>query len=78
MIAFVLVLAVSVPRQAVEATPRSMYRVKPLLDASIIGVSAFSIILPYAFASDLIHPHCPCDPAAVNALDRHVIERQDS
>jgi len=29
--------------------------------------------LPYAFASDLIHPHRPGDPAAVNALDRHVI-----
>jgi membrane-associated phospholipid phosphatase len=73
MIALVLVLAASVPPQAIEAAPRSVYRVKPSVDGSIIGVSALAIIFPYAFASDLIHPHCPCDPAAVNAFDRHVI-----
>ena len=73
MIALVLVLAASVPPQAIEAAPRSVYRVNPLADGSIIGASALAIILPYAFASDLIHPHCPCDPAGVNALDRHVI-----
>jgi membrane-associated phospholipid phosphatase len=73
MIALVLVLAASVPPQAIEAAPRSVYRVKPAVDGSIIGASVLAIILPYAFASDLIHPHCPCDPAAVNALDRHVI-----
>ena len=73
MIALVLVMAASVPPQAIEAAPRSVYRVKPPVDGSIIGASVLAIVLPYAFASDLIHPHCPCDPAAVNALDRHVI-----
>ena len=73
VVALVLVLAVAAPPQAIQAGPRSVYHVEPALDASVIVAGALAIAIPYAFASDLIHPRCRCDPAAVNALDRHVI-----
>jgi membrane-associated phospholipid phosphatase len=38
-----------------------------------MAASALAIALPYAFAKDLIHPRCPCNPSEVNSLDRHVI-----
>jgi membrane-associated phospholipid phosphatase len=68
-----LLLAVSAPAAAVQPAPASIYRVRPAVDAPIILVSALAVVLPTIFASDLIHPHCPCDPKDVNALDRHVI-----
>jgi len=69
----VLLLAVSAPAAAVQPAPASIYRVNPAVDAPIIVVSALAIVIPTIFASDLVHPHCPCDPGEVNALDRHVI-----
>ena len=68
-----LVLAVSAPPQAIQAAPRSVYRVVPAIDVPVIAAGVLAIALPYAFASDLIHPRCPCNPAEVNSLDRHVI-----
>jgi membrane-associated phospholipid phosphatase len=50
-----------------------VYRVEPDIDAPVIVAGALAIAIPYALAGDLIHPRCPCDPAEVNALDRHVI-----
>ncbi len=71
--ALVLMLAVAAPPQAVQAGPRSVYQVEPAIDAPVIVAGVLAIAIPYAFAGDLIHPRCPCDPAEVNALDRHVI-----
>jgi membrane-associated phospholipid phosphatase len=68
-----LLLAVSAPAAAVQGGPVSVYRVTPAIDAPLIVASALAILLPTVFASDLVHPRCPCDPGEVNALDRHVI-----
>ena len=73
MLTAALLLAVSAPAAAVEAGPVSVYRVNPAVDVPVIVASALAIVLPTVFASDLIHPRCPCDPGEVNALDRHVI-----
>src|ERR1700682_6469886 len=73
MLLVALALAVSAPTEAVQATPRSVYRVKGAVDGTIIAASTLAVAIPYAFAKDFIHPHCPCNPAGVNALDRHVI-----
>jgi membrane-associated phospholipid phosphatase len=68
-----VVLAISVPPQVLQPVPRSVYRVAPAIDVSVIAAGVLAVALPYAFASDLIHPRCPCNPAEVNSLDRHVI-----
>jgi membrane-associated phospholipid phosphatase len=73
VIGAVLLLAVSAPAAALEPAPASIYRVSPAIDGTIILASTLAIVLPTIFASDLIHPRCPCDPNEVNALDRHVI-----
>jgi PAP2 superfamily len=69
----VFLLAVAAPAAAVEAGPVSVYRVTPAVDVPVIVASVAAIVLPGVFASDLVHPRCPCDPGEVNALDRHVI-----
>src|SRR2546430_2873526 len=73
MIVLALLLAVAAPSEAIQAPPRSIYRVAPGIDVPVIAVGVLAIALPYAFAKDLIHPRCPCNPAEVNSLDRHVI-----
>jgi len=73
MLAVALLLAVSAPPQALQAPPKSIYRVVPAVDAPILALGVLAIALPYAFAGDLIHPRCPCSAAEVNSLDRHVI-----
>lgn len=51
----------------------SVYEVSPWLDgAVIVGTNAVTLGL-YEFGSSLIHPSCPCNPAQVNAFDRHTI-----
>jgi membrane-associated phospholipid phosphatase len=74
----VLLLAVAAPAAAVEAGPVSVYRVNPAVDVPIIVASVAAIVLPAVFASDLVHPRCPCDPGEVNGLDRHVIGNHNS
>ena len=73
MLALALLVAVSAPPEAINATPASVYRVSPAIDGSIIGASLLAIAIPYAFAGSFIHPHCPCAANEVNPLDRHVI-----
>ena len=68
-----LLLAASVPPQSIEAPRASAYHVVPAIDVPVIAASVLGIAIPYAFAGTFIHPRCPCDPAEVNALDRHVI-----
>ena len=69
----VLLLAVAATAAAVQPAPASIYRVNAAVDAPIIVASVLAVVLPALFASDLVHPRCPCDPGEVNALDRHVI-----
>ncbi|HEY6050416.1 MAG TPA: phosphatase PAP2 family protein, partial [Thermoanaerobaculia bacterium] len=71
--AILLLFSAAAPPQAVESPPASVYRVRVAVDAPAIAVATLGALLPYVFASDLIHPRCPCDPSEVNALDRHVI-----
>jgi len=73
MLAPAFLLAVAAPSEAIQRAPRSIYRVEPRIDVAVIAVGVLAIALPYAFAKELIHPRCPCNPAEVNSLDRHVI-----
>src|SRR5258708_19892558 len=52
------------------AGPRSIYRIDPLLDGALIAAGTVAAAIPYLFAKQLIHPHCPCNPRDVNWLDR--------
>jgi membrane-associated phospholipid phosphatase len=72
-----LVLAVSVPPDAIQSARPSAYRVSPAIDVPVIAASTLAIAIPYAFANKFIHPRCPCDPGEVNSLDRHVIGNQN-
>jgi membrane-associated phospholipid phosphatase len=42
-------------------------------DVAVLSLSAAGMVIPLALQSELVHPSCPCHPAEVNALDRHVI-----
>ena len=53
--------------------PVSVYRLSPPRDLAITGLAASAILIPYAFATHFITPHCPCDPASVNSFDRGAI-----
>lgn len=67
-------LLVASAAQAGEAqNPRSVYSVDPFIDGPLIAGGALAVAIPYAFASRLITPRCPCDPAGINAFDRHVV-----
>ncbi|MBI4500967.1 MAG: phosphatase PAP2 family protein [Gemmatimonadetes bacterium] len=50
----------------------SVYRIGRT-DVAITGIGTAAVVLPYAFASRLITPHCPCDASEVNRLDRVAI-----
>ena len=52
---------------------RSIFAVDPVVDASVIGASTALAFLPLAFGDAIVTPTCPCDPSAVNALDRGAI-----
>ena len=73
MLLALLLVAAPAPQAAIQGGALSIYRVTPAVDVPVIAVSALAIVLPAIFASDLVHPRCPCDPAEVNALDRQVI-----
>jgi hypothetical protein len=60
-------MALAAPSEAIQAPARSIYRVAPGMDVPVIAVGVLAIALPYAFATDLIHPRCPCNPAEVNS-----------
>jgi membrane-associated phospholipid phosphatase len=53
--------------------PAEVYRVRFAIDVPIIAVTSVASLIPYAFASRIIHPSCPCSPASVNSFDRGVI-----
>jgi membrane-associated phospholipid phosphatase len=54
----------------------SIYRIEPLRDGLIIGVTSLGSLYAYASSDRLIHPRCPCDVMEVNSIDRQVIGNQ--
>ncbi len=52
---------------------QSVYKVRPVLDGSIIAGTLLGGLLPYLYADKLIHPRCPCDAGEVNGFDRPAI-----
>ena len=81
VLACALALATAVPRLAAAEEPapptvepldpRSVYKVHPWIDGSIIvGSNAVTAGL-YLFVTPT--PTCPCDPMSVNSFDRHAI-----
>jgi membrane-associated phospholipid phosphatase len=58
-------------------SPRTIYRLDARVDGTILAVSALTIVTPALLASRLIHERCPCDPDAVNGLDRRAIGNHD-
>jgi membrane-associated phospholipid phosphatase len=50
-----------------------IYTLNPVVDGTVMVVSALTIGIPALFAEDLIRKSCPCDPSSVNAFDRHAI-----
>jgi membrane-associated phospholipid phosphatase len=63
----------SPPSDGQARQTQSVYRISPVVDGLVIGISSLAIILPTAYGSQLVHPRCPCSPDEVNAFDRHVI-----
>ena len=66
------VLVAPTARADAPAGP-SIYRVNLALDGAIIAVTGAGALIPYAVASHIITPTCPCDPNSVNRIDRTVI-----
>lgn len=50
-----------------------MYRVSLMPDVPVIVGASLAIVVPSAFAGQLITPRCPCSPSEVNAFDRPAI-----
>jgi membrane-associated phospholipid phosphatase len=50
-----------------------VYQISPKTDAVLIAMGTVGTVLPYLFASHLIHPRCPCDPGEVHGIDHSVI-----
>ena len=53
--------------------PSAIYQLDLPVDVAIIGVGAAGGLIPYALASRLIHPSCPCAASSVNSFDRGAI-----
>lgn len=75
---FHVFLCVTTPADAAFSTDskepiQSEYHLNPAIDAAAITTATLANALPYAFASKLIQPRCPCDPNEVNSFDRGVI-----
>jgi membrane-associated phospholipid phosphatase len=66
-------LAAGRPARAQAEHPEQVYRVVLAVDVPVIVVSTLGGLVPYALASRLIQPSCPCDAQAVNAFDRGTI-----
>ncbi|HEY0706286.1 MAG TPA: phosphatase PAP2 family protein [Polyangia bacterium] len=59
---------------APDGTDRqSVYEIDPLIDGPIILAGAAATAVPYALATRIIDPRCPCDRREVDAWDRSVI-----
>lgn len=56
-----------------ETLELSVYKIAPLVDGTIIGITAAGTVIPFALKSELVHPYCPCDPSSVNSFDRPAI-----
>lgn len=69
-----LLLAWPIQTHSAEVVDRSVYQIHPVLDGTVIGVSALGAALPLLFEPQLITKQCPCDPGEVNRIDRPVIQ----
>ncbi len=48
----------------------SVYRVDLATDLAVSGAALAGMIVPYAFASSIVKPRCPCLITEINGLDR--------
>jgi membrane-associated phospholipid phosphatase len=71
----VLAMALGAPRGAHAQTedPQAVYRVVLSVDVPIIALTTVGSLIPFALASHLIAPSCPCAASAVNGFDRGTI-----
>lgn len=53
--------------------PEAVYTFDWVFDGAVIAGTGLGILIPYAFATDVIHPSCPCAASSVNSFDRGVI-----
>jgi membrane-associated phospholipid phosphatase len=51
----------------------SIFALDAAADGSVIGAGVALAFLPYALGDSLVTPSCPCDPSAINALDRGAV-----
>ncbi len=58
---------------AAEAGPREVFRVDPVVDGAVIGVTALGNLVPWLLEDRIIRVRCPCDPGEVNRFDRWAI-----
>jgi hypothetical protein len=80
LVALVLALLTAAPRAGAaddapkEPHPKSVYKIWPWLDGSVIlGTNLVSAGLFLFYRPE---PSCPCDPQSVNSFDRHAISWQ--
>lgn len=77
VVTYVTIVLLAHPVRGVAAPePKSVYKISPIVDGTIIGVTALGSVVPQALNSHLIHPSCPCDPNQVNGFDRPAIGNQ--
>ncbi len=50
-----------------------VYRVSPVADAAVIGVSTAATLVPWLLEDRIIEVRCPCDPAEVPRWERFAI-----
>ena len=60
--------------QRAEAQDRSVYRIHPAMDGTIIGIAALGALFPLIYENKIIKKNCPCDSGEVNRIDRPVIQ----
>lgn len=66
-------MVATAPSLARAEPPAAVYDVNLPVDLAVIGAGALGGLVPYALASHLIHPSCPCSPRSVNSFDRGAI-----
>lgn len=53
--------------------PQDLYKVRLAVDIPVTAVAGSAGLVRVLFEDQLARKSCPCDPASVNALDRHAI-----
>jgi membrane-associated phospholipid phosphatase len=55
----------------------SVYKINPLVDGLLIGVTSLGVSGAYYDSDALIHTRCPCDVNEINSFDRPVVGNHD-